>query len=503
MKIIFNNLISVFLVLGISSCSKFLEQSSQDLIRPVTIEHYKELLQGEAYFKDLYKNGWFIDMMTDDINALDLGFPTTNTNIKEEFVKFAYQWGADLEDPTGTFTDKLFQHLYKNILIANTCLENSDEASGTESQRQLLKGQAYFTRAYAYFVLVNLYAQAYNESTATDLGVPIISNTTPSLKGYRRGTIKEVWDLISSDIQLALDALDGQQIVSFYEINHKAALLLATRISLFKGDFEKTISYGEKFMESHPVLKDISKTSFTLSRTASTKDGKVFLYAVENPEVLFTFGRLPSAMLAEGSYLYYSNDAVGMAERTFAVSADVPLALIDLYEKGDKRKSLWFVQPSGAIGQSLTRPYYSPMKVSYYDLCRTSQYMRNAEVYLNLAEAYARQENPDETKALQLLNEVRRHRIENYKDISVGNFTDQQSLVNFIWQERRREMCFEEFHRWWDLRRTGQPPLEHTFGSNKYKLEKKDPAYILNFPKNERDFNQELVPNYRPDRPNN
>ena len=54
----------------------------------------------------------------------------------------------------------------------------------------------------------------------------------------------------------------------------------------------------------------------------------------------------------------------------------------------------------------------------------------------------------DVSAALQLLNDFRRTRIQNYTDEVYG----QQELVQEIRDERRKELCFEG-HRWFDLRR--------------------------------------------------
>ena len=50
----------VIMFIGITvGCDDFLERSSQNLIVPETVKHYKELLQGDGYFKDLYeKTKW-------------------------------------------------------------------------------------------------------------------------------------------------------------------------------------------------------------------------------------------------------------------------------------------------------------------------------------------------------------------------------------------------------------------------------------------------------------
>ncbi|MFR7876304.1 MAG: RagB/SusD family nutrient uptake outer membrane protein [Butyricimonas paravirosa] len=48
---------------------------------------------------------------------------------------------------------------------------------------------------------------------------------------------------------------------------------------------------------------------------------------------------------------------------------------------------------------------------------------------------------------------------ENFRDTyqakNVSDFASREDLIQFIWEERRRELCFEEAMRFWDMRRQG------------------------------------------------
>ncbi|OFY44347.1 MAG: hypothetical protein A2X18_01705 [Bacteroidetes bacterium GWF2_40_14] len=480
-----------------SSCAKFLEQSSQDLIRPTSVAHYTELLQGESYFKSFYQYGWFVDVMTDDIMTIDPMYQASVANTKAIYCRYAFQWDKDLENPEGTFVDQLFKHLYKNILAANTCLESLDKMTGTDDEKNVLKGQASFVRAYAYFVLANLYSKPYNKAVATDLCVPLITTTTPSLKSYPRATISEIWDLITGDIVAATDCLaKDTKVRTYYEINYKSALILASRIFLYKEDYAKVIEYGEKYMKISPVLKDITAVTITI-KTSGANTPASFSYPSANQEIAFTFNPMTGSS-SLGSYFYYTTESVGLTDVCIGVSSGITGALIDSYTATDKRKNYWFAPPSGLPGSILAKPAYAPGKACYYDGTRFSQNMRTGEVYMNLAEAYARSSSPNVVKSLEYLNSLRSKRIASYTSLTQSNFATTSELVNFIWGERRRELCFEEFHRWWDLRRTGQPSITHKWLNDTYVLAQNDAGYILNFPKAELDFNQLLVENTRP-----
>lgn len=501
-NILLHRINAIVLLLSTISCHKFLEQSSQDLIRPVTVEHYKELLQGEGYFKNFYSNGWFVDLMTDDITAIDPLRGGATQNAIRAYAELPYQWAPNLEDPTGSFTDRLFQHLYKNIVTANSVLLAIDEMEGTDEDRTVLRGQALFTRAYGYFVLANLYAQAYNEAALNDLCVPIILNATPSLNRYNRATIQEVWSLISDDISAATTALSHDtESRSVYEINYRAALILATRVYLYLGLHDRAIEYGETYLGISPGLKDISNMTASPARTGASPLS-TFLYHPENPEIAFVFSEMNCATCV-GTAPYFSSSYISTTgpDVVFGVSYTGGASLLESYTGTDRRKNYWFAPPTGAIGASAVYITYTPYKYDYNNGIRYSQSLRTAEIYLNLAEAYARKDNPENARALDLLNLLRSNRIGDYTMLRPNDFPSQETLLAFIWEERRRELCFEEFHRWWDLRRTGQPAIRHEWLGRTYQLDAGDPAYLLNFPSEELEFNPDLVQNPRPQRP--
>ena len=71
--------------------------------------------------------------------------------------------------------------------------------------------------------------------------------------------------------------------------------------------------------------------------------------------------------------------------------------------------------------------------------------------------------------------------------------------MNFIREERRRELCFEG-QRWFDLRRYGMPRFERRWvelGVNlgKYVMEEGDAAYTLPIPVNVIERNSALTQN--------
>ena len=483
-------LIAVMLM-QLTSCKKFLEETSNDLITPVTITQFKELLQGEGYYHDIFDKSWFAMVMTDDVSSIKFNTSFSGIDRQHRYAGYAFKWGADLEASDGSFTDGLFQYLYKNIFVANNCLIEADKATGTAEERKVLKGQAHFLRAYGYFYLANLYAQAYNEAKPTDLCVPMNLEASPTLRRYNRATIREVWDLIKSDIEQAVKLLADDKVSRrVFEVNYKAALLLASRIFLYMEDYESAILYGERFLALHPALYNITGvTRWPIHLFPFPGPEGSYFTIAKNPEIVFTLGKNE---LFGTSYESIMASPPNEAYMTFSISKDVPRALLGLYTPSDNRFIYWFARPTSGY------PAWKPMKVSLFEKIATKEFFHSSEVYLTLAEAYARKANPDNTRALNLLNQLRNNRIKSNTELNVTDFPDQPSFIRFIWEERRRELCFEELHRWWDLKRTGQPALEHAYLGKNYRLNAKDPAYLLNFPKQEFQYNPALIPNFRP-----
>ena len=98
------------------------------------------------------------------------------------------------------------------------------------------------------------------------------------------------------------------------------------------------------------------------------------------------------------------------------------------------------------------------------------------------------------------MNELRQNRFtsDKYVALTEADFASNTALLQFVRDERRRELCFEETHRWNDLRRYGCPRIEHKFYATKdaepatYVLEAGDKNYTLALPKSETEYNTQI-----------
>ena len=239
--------ISFFLMCAaLSSCSNFLEESSQDLMIPKSVKDYKELFFGEV-MKNSEVLHPYLEYMTDDVTDQCYygSSPMLISNDWRESVWSYYTWQQNPEVGISNefTTDAAWNSYFHKILMTNIILDGIYDMTGTEEERVDLAGEAYFMRAFSYFMLANLYGRPYDPATADkDLCVPINDEISLSDKMMKRATNAAVYSKIESDIIRAIQCFkstDSKK--SIFRPNLVGAYLLASRISLFRKDYPQTI----------------------------------------------------------------------------------------------------------------------------------------------------------------------------------------------------------------------------------------------------------------------
>ena len=213
---------------------------------------------------------WLTDLMTD--NTTDVGLDAPYQDVTTEQI---YNWEY-VDDETQDTPSGYWNRAYNAISHANTALEAIDRlvADGTYAEGELdyLRGEALMARAYAHFMLVNLFAEHYDPATAEQtLAIPYVTTVekVPNVS-YTRLTVKEVYDLIEKDIQEAMP-YEGTSLISdskmnnaSWHMNTKAAATFASRFYLWRGlsdDWEKVIYYADIALGDDPAaaLRDWSQ----------------------------------------------------------------------------------------------------------------------------------------------------------------------------------------------------------------------------------------------------
>lgn len=240
--------ITVGSLLLFSSCEKFLSKIPDNRTTLDSPEAVSELLVS-AYPEESYVH--FTEVMSD--NADDKGpgqyiaeyIPNDN----------AYIWNDNQYDEDSPVA--YWNSCYKAIAHSNQALAAIEGAPDKENYRAQ-KGEALATRAYAHFMLVNIFAKHYNPSTCeTELGVPYVTDVeTVVIKKYKRETIAEIYQRIEDDLNTAFTLIrDDAYSVPKYHFTQQALHAFASRFYLYKGDWDRVIEHSNKAIGENPLVK--------------------------------------------------------------------------------------------------------------------------------------------------------------------------------------------------------------------------------------------------------
>lgn len=454
-------------ILPLSSCKKFLDESSQDELRPTTTEDLASLMYSDAY-PYIQVTDTYTDLLTDDIQSN--GVQQTNGAPNPTYLPFSnngtpiFTWspymfdntsgtaGSNISDLSGVNSWTIY---YGKIKGCNVVLDYINSVSGTAQTKNGIMGQALFLRAFYYLKLVTLYGQPYNGvgiDPTKSLGVPLVLTSKVSDSYPARNTLAEVYKQIETDLLTAADLLKNNYTApSLFRVSYVAAYTLLSRLYLYMGrdqDMDNVILYANKALAVKPSVTQLA--SYFISATALSTAG---IYdQVLSQEVIWSYGANYNSV----SNFYVATNNVLPLVPPFSVSS----SLLGMYNQGTgtnnmgdlryityftKYPSNGYVSRTGKIGSQT----YG------------AQGIRVAELYLNRAEACIRRymrtaQASDLTQALADLNYLRQNRYDTRNTAYVPvTFTDANLAYKFLQDERRRELCLEENFRWVDIKRWG------------------------------------------------
>jgi len=432
---------AVLLSLSISGCKKYLEIEPVGKVIPTTVEDFRALMT--SAYSGFPKHKALLALRTDELTLDEFGqdFPT---------IKEIYIWkDANQDGLTAPFP---YIQFYKSIFYANQVIADVEATAGISAATAQLKAEAYLLRAYAHFELLNMYAKPYNKATAgTDNGIPIVTIVDIEQK-FPQATVEAVYNQIFSDLAAgqALLNVDKWESGKNYRFGKRAALALSARIYEFRGEWDKALTASQAVLALNSDLEDLNATGSVLPNNYLSKEN---IMALED---------VMDSRASNASYI--SAHLLGIYNQT-----------------NDLRFSKYFSK-SGSRYRSI-KGNSNALKITF----------RNGEMYLIAAEAALQTENKD--LALQRLLALKAKRLTpayfQTEQTRISGLTP-ADLMKEIIAERERELALEG-HRWYDLRRYGQPELTHTINGTNYILQKNDPRYTLRFPQGAIENNPDLM----------
>lgn len=196
------------------------------------------------------------------VNAAYAGLQANNLYNREYFFlqdllsDDAQSGGAQLEaaraqvlnhvfDASNPLVEANWRGWYRIIHRANLVLENADKATDdiTEALRTRAVGEAYFLRGLAFYELSTLWG-----------GVPLMTATATSPEGLPRSSQEESFDQSLRDLEEAIARLPQKSSYSGSDVGRAtkgAALAMAAKLLLFRGDFADAKSYLSEIINSN------------------------------------------------------------------------------------------------------------------------------------------------------------------------------------------------------------------------------------------------------------
>jgi hypothetical protein len=346
----------------------------------------------------------------------------------------------------GALPSYSYRLFYRIIGNANYIIDNIDAATGSDADKNRIKAEALSVRAYAHYFLVQLFGKRYDAAAKpnTQLGVPLMISSKDSNKP--RSTVEEVYAQIIKDLDAAI-ALNVTSVANKSHINVNVSKGIRARVALTMQDYPNAIKFSKELVDAN---------TYPLMSAASYQAG--FNDAVSLSE--FMWASMPTLDQGDTFGSFFGQIAYN-ANTSFmrANPKRINSALFNKIAATDVRKTMWEVTPTALNFPlpltSFSRQAYMSRKFSVKVVGGPSlgdvPLMRSAEMYLILAEAYAKTAG-GEANAKATLQSLLIKR----NPSAVLSTNSGQALIDEILDNRRVELWGEGF-RFLDLKRLNLP----------------------------------------------
>lgn len=384
----------------------------------------------------------------------NVGLNNAGGNIRELIF---YQFTSE-----NSYMGNMWNTHYQGIALANQLIERIEGITfPNDALKKQYTGEAKFLRAYFYFNFVRFFG-----------GVPLsLSEIKDPAAAFaiKRSTEAEVYEAISKDL---LDA------ITTLPVSYASANLGRITQGAAKALLAKAYLTNKKADLALPLLRQLTTTPYAYRLMGTYPQ----VFTDNTAESLFEIQYLSGITNNEGNPLanfFLSNDAsVGKdifgAAYTGSPGSGFLLATPDLYnsyEATDTRRSFSYLQyrsVNEGANVYLVRKYYKLPSTGLGGSDDNVIIIRYADVLLMLAEAINEAGGPT-PEAYEAVDRVRvRAGVAVWpRNLSADVFKTR------LFEERRWELAFE-FHRWFDLKRSGK--LVETLKAKGYPVL---PHYIL------------------------
>ena len=458
--------VCIIIVFMGSGCRKFLETKSENNVsvselftdyegaRTAIIGCYNKVKSSSYYVRDFYV---YPELTGGNIKYAITKFPS---------LTFTYNF-INTSLPSENNMNSFYTQAYSIIYSTNSVLQNIDKVTnGRVEQINRIKADAYTIRAMAHFDLVRVFAQNYSYTpNASHRGIVIKTKNSDSVMAIIvYSSVDQVYNQVLNDLDSAL-SLYSKSIFIYPSGDAKtwlsadAAKALKARVCLYKGDYTQAFTLSSALINGgkYSLIPNYSYVASWRGKNISSES--IFELA---------FGKSSG-----GGYGDYFNFTVPQSLYSqFAATTD----LTGMYDEADVRghNSLFQDTILNGTTYSFSKKYFGTS-----DSVNNIKVIRLSELYLIAAEA-AVQADPVNglATAATYLNTIRTR-----ANPSATSFTasTQQEMIDEIFNERRRELCFEG-HLFFDIARLHKNLIRKDCNSTTANLSYPDSRFACTIP---------------------
>lgn len=453
MKKIFKSILTVAISLGLASCNFDLDTyqaiPTEDAF--ASVADVQNGLNGAYQSFGTYRfygnNVVAIGDMATDVAIAD---PTSGhgvtinkyqINITEPILNEAWEYGYKVVDRS-----------LRVILGANELMQSNKNLSEDDiAKLNLYISQGYALKAISNFYLVNLFGMPYQANGAnSQLGLPLLENEPlQPFVNIKRSTVAQTYEQIVADIAAAKNYMEkaggAQASINQFYLNEAAIYALDAKVNLFMGKNDAAKASAKKAIELRASGNVANDVYVTMWSDISITDEDIFTIAKTNDDNLSA-----NAL----NTLYGSYDG------------KLSYGIMGLFGDKDVRKQL--------ITKDL-----QPLKFNGIPSAQAVSNIpvfRKSEMYLIIAEVEANAGNIAASQEALFYTAKRNEAIKSATELPATK----AALLKFISEENVREF-FEEGHRWYDVRRTGEKITPNVTGVTNFNVA----GFVYPIPANE------------------
>lgn len=315
---------------------------------------------------------------------------------------------------------------YYTIRDCNAVIAHIGDVTGSEADKNRIKGQALAMRGWMYLHLASHYSFAIDKDPNAVCAPIYEDETTQEIAstGAPASSVSEVYAQAILDLENALDLIPANYIRdSKHKIDRNVVLGLLSRACLYARQWEKARDYSQKALDINGYL--MSESEFKSGFNDCNNNEWILGHPQTNDQ-------------NNPGYQFYYLDTTTPGSYYFSFNVDPWFR--EKYEDGDYRKDLIYWAPDpNADPASAGYVWMRNAKFKFRDISNSIAdivLMRNAEIYLINAEAHARLGDGNGADVLNRLRSAR--------GASAISSTGEQ-LIEDILMERRRELWGEGF----------------------------------------------------------